>query len=133
MGVGRLATIARRLIAAGRPADEPAAVVERGTLPGQRTVLATLATIADRAAEEGIKPPAVTVVGAVAAARERLAWLEDRPLHGRTVAVTAPGRRPASSRPGCARWAPRSSRRLRSASSPSPSTRPIWMPTTSSA
>ena len=88
MGVGRLATIARGLIAAGRPADEPAAVVERGTLPGQRTVLATLATIADRAAEEGIKPPAVTVVGAVAAERERLAWLEDRPLHGRTVAVT---------------------------------------------
>ncbi len=88
MGVGRLATIARALIAAGRPADEPAAVVERGTLPGQRTVLATLATIADRAAEEGIKPPAVTVVGAVAAERERLAWLEDRPLYGRTVAVT---------------------------------------------
>jgi uroporphyrinogen III methyltransferase/synthase len=88
MGVGRLATIARGLIAAGRPADEPAAVVERGTLAGQRTVVATLATIADRAAEEGIKPPAVTVVGAVAAERERLAWLEDRPLHGRTVAVT---------------------------------------------
>ena len=88
MGVGRLATIARALIAAGRPADEPAAVVERGTLPGQRTVLATLATIADRAAEEGVKPPAVTVVGAVAAERARLAWLEDRPLHGRTVAVT---------------------------------------------
>ncbi len=88
MGVGRLATIARALIAAGRPADEPAAVVERGTLPGQRTVLATLATIADRAAEEGLKPPAVTVVGAVAAERERLAWLEGRPLYGRTVAVT---------------------------------------------
>jgi uroporphyrinogen III methyltransferase / synthase len=33
MGVGRLATIARALIAAGRPADEPAAMVERGTLP----------------------------------------------------------------------------------------------------
>jgi uroporphyrinogen III methyltransferase/synthase len=88
MGVGRLATISRALIAAGRPADEPAAVVERGTLPGQRAVLATLSTIADRAAEQGVKPPAVTVVGPVAAQRERLAWLEDRPLHGRTVAVT---------------------------------------------
>jgi uroporphyrinogen III methyltransferase/synthase len=88
MGVRRLATIARALIAAGRPAGEPAAVVERGTLPGQRAVLATLSTIADRAAEEGIRPPAVTVVGPVAAERERLAWLEDRPLHGRTVAVT---------------------------------------------
>src|SRR4051794_6388710 len=38
MGVRRLPAIAARLQAAGRAADEPAAVVERGTLPGQRTV-----------------------------------------------------------------------------------------------
>jgi uroporphyrinogen III methyltransferase / synthase len=88
MGVRSLPRIAERLIAEGRAADEPAAVVERGTLPEQRTVLATLATIADRATAERIRPPAVTVVGAVAALREQLAWLEARPLHGRTVAVT---------------------------------------------
>jgi uroporphyrinogen III methyltransferase/synthase len=88
MGVGRLATIARALMDAGRPGDEPAAVIERGTLPDQRAVLATLATIADRAAAAGVKPPAVTVVGPVAAERERLAWIEERPLYGRTVAVT---------------------------------------------
>jgi uroporphyrinogen III methyltransferase / synthase len=88
MGIGRLPRLARALIAAGRDSGEPAAVIERGTLPGQRTVLATLATIADEAAAAGIKPPAVTVVGPVAALRERLAWLEGRPLHGRTVAVT---------------------------------------------
>ena len=88
MGVGRLPRIARALTAAGRSPDEPAAVVERGTLPGQRAVLATLATIADRAAAEGLRAPAITVVGPVAALREQLAWLEQRPLHGRTVAVT---------------------------------------------
>jgi uroporphyrinogen III methyltransferase/synthase len=88
MGVGRLARIAQALIDAGRPADEPAAVVERGTLPDQRTVAATLATIAARVDEEGVRPPAITVVGPVAALREHLAWLEERPLHGRTVAVT---------------------------------------------
>ena len=88
MGVGRLPRIAQALTEAGRAPDEPAAVVERGTLPGQRAVLATLATIADRAEAEGLRPPAITVVGPVAALRERLAWLEDRPLHGRTVAVT---------------------------------------------
>ena len=38
MGVKQLPRIAEQLIAGGRPADEPAAVVERGTLPGQRTV-----------------------------------------------------------------------------------------------
>ena len=88
MGVRALPRIAERLQAEGRPADEPVAVVERGTLPGQRTVLATLADVADRAQAEGIRAPAVTLVGPVAALREDLAWLERRPLHGRTIAVT---------------------------------------------
>lgn len=88
MGVRALAQIAERLVAAGRPASEPVAVVERGTLPGQRTVVATLADVAQRASEAGIRAPAITLVGDVVALRERLAWLERRPLHGRTVAVT---------------------------------------------
>ena len=62
--------------------------MERGTLPGQRTLLATLADVAERAAEEGIRAPAITLVGPVAALREQIAWLESRPLHGRTIAVT---------------------------------------------
>jgi uroporphyrinogen III methyltransferase / synthase len=87
MGVAALPDIAERLRAAGRPADEPVAVVEQGTLPGQRTVLATLTDVAERAAEEEIRPPAVTIVGAVAALRDQIAWFEARPLHGVTVAV----------------------------------------------
>jgi uroporphyrinogen III methyltransferase/synthase len=88
MGVKALPRIASQLIAGGRPADEPVAVVERGTLPGQRTVLSTLADVAADAAAEGIRAPAITLVGPVAALREQLAWLETRPLYGRTVAVT---------------------------------------------
>ena len=88
MGVKNLPLIAERLIAAGRPANEPAAVIARGTLPGQRTVSATLETIAAAVAREEIKAPALIVVGAVAARREDLAWLERRPLHGRRVVVT---------------------------------------------
>ncbi len=88
MGVARLPQIADSLIDAGRPADEPAAVVESGTLPAQRTVLATLATLAERVAAEEIGSPSITVVGAVAALSERIAWLPARPLAGRTVAVT---------------------------------------------
>jgi uroporphyrinogen III methyltransferase/synthase len=88
MGVGRLPATAQRLIAAGRPASEAAAVVERGTLPGQRTVLGTLETIAQRAAEAQVRPPSITVVGSVSALAQRLAWLEGRPLHDVTVAVT---------------------------------------------
>ena len=88
MGVKALPRIAERLIEAGRDASEPAAVVERGTLPGQRTVTSTLEGIAAAAEEAGIKPPSVTVVGPVAARRERIAWLERRPLHGKKVVVT---------------------------------------------
>ena len=89
MGVKQLPRIASQLIAGGRPAEQPAAVIERGTLPGQRTILATLSTIAERAAEAGIRPPSITLVGAVASLREEgVRWLEQRPLYGRTVAVT---------------------------------------------
>jgi len=66
MGVRGLADIAAGLIAAGRPGDQAAAIVERGTLPGQRVVRATLATIADAAEREGIRAPAITVIGDVA-------------------------------------------------------------------
>ena len=88
MGVSSLPAIAAGLIEAGRPAGEPAAVVQNGTHPDQRTLLATLGDVAERAQNEGIGAPAVTVVGPVAALHEQLAWLEQRPLHGRTIAVT---------------------------------------------
>jgi uroporphyrinogen III methyltransferase/synthase len=88
MGVKRLEENAAALIAGGRDAEEPAAAIERGTWPGQRTVVATLGTIAAAVEREAIKAPALIVVGAVAGRREDLAWLERRPLHGRRVVVT---------------------------------------------
>jgi uroporphyrinogen III methyltransferase/synthase len=88
MGVGRLTQIASSLIAAGREAQQPAAVIEAGTLPTQRTVLGTLQTIAEQVAEEQIGSPSITVVGPVAALAEELAWIATPPLAGRTVAVT---------------------------------------------
>jgi uroporphyrinogen III methyltransferase/synthase len=86
--VKQLPEIARRLTEAGRPADQPAAVIERGTLPGQRSVAGTLGDIADRAAHARIGPPAITLVGPVARLAEDIAWIDSRPLHGRTVVVT---------------------------------------------
>jgi uroporphyrinogen III methyltransferase/synthase len=91
MGVRQLPQIADSLIAAGRSTDEPVAVVERGTLPGQRTVTGTLRSIAELARQEDVRPPSITVVGPVAALAERLEWQEGGiryPLGGRTVAVT---------------------------------------------
>jgi uroporphyrinogen III methyltransferase / synthase len=88
MGVKRLRQNAASLIAAGRDPEEPAAAIERGTWPGQRTVSATLGTIAEAVKREAVKAPALIVVGEVARRREQLAWLERRPLHGRRVVVT---------------------------------------------
>jgi uroporphyrinogen III methyltransferase/synthase len=88
MGVKRLPENAAALIAAGRDPDEPAAAIERGTWPGQRTVDATLGTLAEAVEREAVKAPALIVVGRVAGRREELAWLDRRPLHGRRVVVT---------------------------------------------
>jgi uroporphyrinogen III methyltransferase / synthase len=88
MGIRNLQLIADRLTAAGRDPHEPVAVVERGTHPGQRTIVDTLAGIATRAEAEDLRPPAITVVGPVAGLRDTITWLERRPLHGEVVAVT---------------------------------------------
>jgi uroporphyrinogen III methyltransferase/synthase len=88
MGVRQLEGITARLIEGGRPEDEPAALVQRGTLAGQRSVQGTLATIARLAVEQQIKAPAIAVFGAVAALHDKLGWLERRPLYGVTIAVT---------------------------------------------
>jgi uroporphyrinogen III methyltransferase / synthase len=88
MGVKRLAANATALIAAGRDAGEPAAAIERGTMEGQRTVVATLGTLAEAVERETIGAPALIVVGPVVRWRESLAWLERRPLHGSRVVVT---------------------------------------------
>ncbi len=89
MGVRGLARIAEQLVAGGRAADEPAAVVMRGTAPGQRSVRGTLGDIAKRVSDARITAPAITVVGGVAALHDELGWLDQaRPLGGLSVAVT---------------------------------------------
>ncbi|MGB3761940.1 MAG: uroporphyrinogen-III C-methyltransferase [Ornithinimicrobium sp.] len=65
MGVARLREAARAMVAAGRSADTPAAVIERGLLPGQRTTVGTLDQIAEQASRIGVRSPAVIVIGDV--------------------------------------------------------------------
>ncbi|WP_040407826.1 uroporphyrinogen-III C-methyltransferase [Amycolatopsis nigrescens] len=66
MGVERLARFAEVLLAAGRPADTPVAVIEDGTMRTERVLRSTLDTVAAEAAEAGVRPPAVIVIGPVA-------------------------------------------------------------------
>jgi uroporphyrin-III C-methyltransferase/precorrin-2 dehydrogenase/sirohydrochlorin ferrochelatase len=72
MGVTRLAETAAALIAAGRAADTPVALVERGWTPQQRTTTTTLADAGRDAVAAGVKAPAVVVVGQVVGLRDRL-------------------------------------------------------------
>jgi uroporphyrin-III C-methyltransferase len=76
MGLGRLGSIAARLIALGRSPSTPAAVVSRATLPDERTVVADLATIADAVRKADLATPALIVVGDVVAYRVRPTVLE---------------------------------------------------------
>ncbi|HWI09537.1 MAG TPA: uroporphyrinogen-III C-methyltransferase [Solirubrobacteraceae bacterium] len=88
MGVRGLDRIAQQLVAGGRLPQEPVTVVERGTFGDQRTVGGTLDDIAGLAGEAGVRAPAITVVGPVAALHEQLAWFGAGPLAGRSVVVT---------------------------------------------
>jgi uroporphyrinogen III methyltransferase / synthase len=89
MSVSRLPDVVARLLAAGRKADEPAALVEWGTLPRQRTVEGTLGEIVALAEQAQIRPPALTIVGQVVSLRRRIGWFENRPLHGKRILMLA--------------------------------------------
>jgi uroporphyrin-III C-methyltransferase len=78
MGVGGAPEICRQMIAHGLPASTPAAIIRRGTLPDQQTLLSTLDQLPQRIVEAGIKPPALIVVGSVVGLHDTLSWFESR-------------------------------------------------------
>lgn len=73
MGVGALALICRELVAHGLSADTPAATVERATRRDQRTLTGTLATLPALARAQGVRPPALIIVGGVVGLQAQLA------------------------------------------------------------
>lgn len=80
MGVGELALIAARLLAGGRAATTPVAIIERASLPEERVVIGTLDEIAFLAHAAGVRSPATIVIGEVVAQRERLTQPASAPL-----------------------------------------------------
>jgi uroporphyrin-III C-methyltransferase / precorrin-2 dehydrogenase / sirohydrochlorin ferrochelatase len=67
MAVDKIGSIARTLIEHGRLPGTPVALVQEGTTAAQRRVDATLATVAEAVRAEGVRPPAVIVIGEVVA------------------------------------------------------------------
>lgn len=88
MGLENLKNIVENLIANGRNADTPVAVIQWGTYARQRTVVGTLLDIVETCSEAGITAPAITIVGNVVKLRETVAWLEKKPLFGKRIIVT---------------------------------------------
>lgn len=76
MGVLAASEISRQLIAHGMDPHTPAACVRKATRHDQCTVEATIATLPQRLMEAGIRPPALLIIGAVAALHSRLDWFE---------------------------------------------------------
>jgi uroporphyrinogen III methyltransferase / synthase len=88
MGLHHLYEISRQLIRAGRPPRTPAMAVQWGTRPHQKTIVGTVADLAEKVAQEHMMPPATVIVGDVVSLRDRLSWYENLPLYGRRVVVT---------------------------------------------
>jgi uroporphyrinogen III methyltransferase/synthase len=88
MGVKALPRITAKLIEHGMDRATPAATIQWGTTPRQRTVVATVSTLVAEVERAGITPPALTIIGRVVSLRETMNWFERRPLFGQTVVVT---------------------------------------------
>jgi uroporphyrin-III C-methyltransferase len=69
MGLHNLRRIAEELLAGGLAADTPAAVIQQGTVEGQRLLISPLAELADRAAAGNFASPSIVLVGQVVAQR----------------------------------------------------------------
>ncbi len=88
MGVSEIKNIADGLLFAGIDANTPAAIVQNGTRPNQRKVVADISTIESVAKENNIASPAVIIVGDVCALD--FDWFTKRELFGETIIVTRP-------------------------------------------
>ena len=90
MGIAALPDIAGGLLSAGMAPDTPAAVLEKGTMAAQRTIPATLSTLAAACERVSVQTPAIIVVGRVCELAGRFAWRDRLPLSGVKVLVTRP-------------------------------------------
>jgi len=88
MGMRHLASIVDELLASGKPATTPTAIVQWASRPDQRTVTGTLGEIVEKSRTAGMGSPAVVILGDVVRHRDHLRWFDRRPLFGRRVLVT---------------------------------------------
>lgn len=88
MGTKTLKTITSTLIREGMAPEIPAAAIQWGTHPRQRTVTGTLESIAEKSETANLSAPVIVVIGWSVVLRDELAWFERRPLFGKRIVVT---------------------------------------------
>ncbi len=88
MAMKNLEEILGQILAGGRAPETPAACVMDGSTGAQRSVVATLGTLAARVREAGLAAPAAVVIGEVVSLKSELSWFERLPLFGKRVLVT---------------------------------------------
>lgn len=90
MGVSALEDICRNLMEAGLSPETPAAVLQQGTTAGQKRIVATLSTLKSEADRQGVRTPAIIVVGNVCELADDFFWYEKLPLAGQKILLTRP-------------------------------------------
>ncbi|QDS96422.1 Uroporphyrinogen-III C-methyltransferase [Roseimaritima multifibrata] len=91
MGVTTAETWTRALLDAGKPADTPAAILRRVSLPDQQSIHCRLDEVTDHLTPASkFRPPAIVILGAVTKLAETMSWFEHRPLFGTRILVTRP-------------------------------------------
>lgn len=90
MGVKALPDIMKGLLENGCDPFMPAAILQKGTLAGQKRIVATVATLEEEVERQGVETPAIIVVGKVCDLAQEFAWYEELPLAGKKILVTRP-------------------------------------------
>lgn len=96
MGLTSVPAIAKRLIGGGMPPDTPAAAIRWVTRGDQRVVTASIADLPMAIRREGLRPPALVVIGDIVGLREEIDWFDKLPLRGKSVVVTRAASQAAS-------------------------------------
>jgi uroporphyrinogen III methyltransferase / synthase len=88
MGVARIKEVVEILLQNGIDPNTPAAAIQNGTLPSQRSIMTALSDLADEIHKNDLKPPVLTIIGPTANMKNELSWFEDKPLFGRRIVST---------------------------------------------
>ncbi len=85
MGLHGAPTLCKEMIAHGMPPSTPVALVQKGTTPEQKTIIATLDTLEETVKNHEFKPPTLIIVGEVVSLKEKLDWFNPEDPQGEAV------------------------------------------------